>query len=206
MVQAQIAGRGVRNAQVLDAMSRIPRDRFVPAGERIKAYEDRPLPIGADQTISQPFMVGLMTALLRLTPQSRVLEIGTGSGYQTAVLASLAGRVISLERHPALAHRAAATLRNLGFDNVEIHPADGTCGWAAGAPYSAILVTAGAPALPEPLLAQLADGGRMVCPVGPRDLQHLMVTTRRGDTFAHETNTRCVFVPLIGQEGWPDDE
>lgn len=205
MVTQQITARGVKDARVLDAMARIPRERFVPQAQRGSAYEDRPLPIGEEQTISQPFMVGLMTELLHLARESRVLEIGTGSGYQTAVLASIAGRVISLERHAPLAERAAWTLRCLGFDNVEIHAADGTRGWPAGAPYDAILVTAGAPALPEPLLTQLAEGGRLVCPVGPRDLQDLMIVTRRGNGFSYEMGTRCVFVPLIGQEGWPEE-
>jgi len=203
MVREQIVARGVTDPRVLAAMARVPRAAFVPEVSQEKAYEDRPLPIGCEQTISQPYMVAHMTELLRLTPTSRVLEIGTGSGYQTAVLAALAGRVVSVERHAALSDRAGTQLAALGYQNVALYTGDGSAGLPAEGPYDAILVTAGAPALPEALVGQLAEGGRLVCPVGPRKQQELLVITRRGSTFERETGTRCMFVPLVGTSGWP---
>lgn len=204
MVRAQVAARGVRDPRVLDAMARVPRGEFVPVAAREQAYEDRPVPIGAGQTISQPYMVGAMTELLGPWPRGRVLEVGTGSGYQAAVLALLAREVVSVERHAALARQAAGVLARLGLRNVAIHVGDGTLGWPPGAPYDAIIVTAGAPALPHSLAGQLADGGRLVCPVGDRETQELIVLDRRGDQWQETRQTRCVFVPLVGAEGWPE--
>lgn len=204
MVREQIAARGVTDPRVLDAMARVPRASFVPREWQPHAYEDRPLPIGCAQTISQPYMVAHMTELLRLSPTSRVLEIGTGSGYQTAVLAALAGRVVSIERHAALAEAAAQRLTGLGYRNVAVFTGDGSAGMPAEGPYDAILVTAGAPVLPNALEAQLADGGRLVCPVGPREQQQLLVVTRQGTAFQRELGTKCMFVPLVGASGWPE--
>ena len=204
MVRDQITARGVTDHRVLDAMARVPRAAFVPQDMQPHAYEDRPLPIGCGQTISQPFMVAHMTELLHLSPTSRVLEIGTGSGYQTAILSALAGRVVSVERHAPLAEAAAERLAALGYRNLEIYTGDGSAGWPQRAPYDAILVTAGAPVLPEALDAQLAEGGRLVCPVGSRTEQQLLVVTRRGDEFHREVGTRCMFVPLVGSSGWPE--
>ncbi|MBM3288536.1 MAG: protein-L-isoaspartate(D-aspartate) O-methyltransferase [Candidatus Hydrogenedentes bacterium] len=203
MVESQIAARHVRDERVLDALRAVPRHAFVPEPYRPHAYEDHPIDIGHGQTISQPYMVAVMTQLLALRPTDRVLEIGTGSGYQAAVLASLARHVTSVERIAPLAERARATLDALEYTNVDIYTADGTLGWTAGAPYDAIVVTAGAPAVPESLREQLADGGRLVCPAGPRELQYLVRVVREGDRFREDEGIKCVFVPLIGAEGWP---
>ena len=202
MVDEQIAARGVSDGRVLAAMRAVPRHRFVPAAHQDQAYADRPLPIAEGQTISQPFIVALMTATLEVRPADRVLEVGTGSGYQTAVLAHLGGRVISIERHPALAEGAARVLRELDIAGVDIVVGDGTEGWPAGAPYDRILVTAGAPAVPETLIAQLADGGRLVIPVGSAGLQHLTVVERMGGQVQVREGEPCVFVPLVGRHGW----
>jgi protein-L-isoaspartate(D-aspartate) O-methyltransferase len=203
MVASQIVARGLRDPRVVEAMRDIPRHLFVPADARVEAYEDRPLPIGCGQTISQPYMVAIMTATLAVEPEDRVLEIGTGSGYQAAVLARLARSVISIERHPALAARAAATLHELGAANVEVVTGDGSRGYPPAQPYNRILVTAGAPAIPESLKSQLADGGRLVIPVGPEGYQRLMLIRRAGGGFTEVEGEGCVFVPLIGEEGWP---
>jgi protein-L-isoaspartate(D-aspartate) O-methyltransferase len=203
MVTSQIVARGVADPRVLAAMREVPRHRFLPEAMARDAYEDRPLPIGEGQTISQPYMVAAMTAALAPGPTDHVLEVGTGSGYQAAILARLAGSVVSIERHPALAERAAATMDALGISNVRVVVGDGSTGYAAEAPYDRILVTAGAPAIPESLKAQLADGGRLVIPVGPEGLQHVLVVERRGPLFSTTEGEGCVFVPLIGQHGWP---
>jgi protein-L-isoaspartate(D-aspartate) O-methyltransferase len=203
MVTTQLAARGVRDARVLEAMREVPRDRFVPGSARGEAYEDRPLPIGEGQTISQPYMVAVMTEALAPQEADRVLEIGTGSGYQTAILSRLAARVVSIERHAVLAARAKEVLDSLGITNVEIHVGDGTEGWPQDAPFDRILVTAGAPAVPESLRQQLADGGRLVIPVGPSGFQHVMIIDRRGDEYVQRQGDACVFVPLIGRLGWP---
>lgn len=204
MVETQIAGRGVRNEAVLAAMVEVPRHLFVPERLRGEAYADRPLGIGEGQTISQPYMVAIMTETLAVRPTDRVLEIGTGSGYQTAVLARLAARVISVERHAPLADRARETLGRLGVTNVEILVGDGTEGAPDHAPFDRILVTAGAPAVPDALRSQLANGGRLVIPVGPSGFQHLTIVDRDDEQFVTREGEACVFVPLIGRHGWPD--
>ena len=204
MVATQIVARGVRSAPVLEAVGSVPRHHFVPPDCVHLAYDDRPLPIGLEQTISQPYMVARMTELLDLCPADRVLEIGTGSGYQTAILARLCAKVISVERHPELHERARETLRALGYTtNIVLICGDGTLGHADGAPYDAILVTAGGPRIPTALLEQLAEGGRLVCPVGNRAHQRLTKVIRQGNALVPEVDTECLFVPLRGQDAWP---
>jgi protein-L-isoaspartate(D-aspartate) O-methyltransferase len=202
MVERQIAARGVRDPRVLEAMREVPRHLFVPEGLRSSACEDRALPIADAQTISQPYIVAIMTELLAPEPQHRVLEIGTGSGYQTAILSRLAGRVFSIERHPGLADAASRLLTTLGITNVEVHVGDGTEGLPAEAPFDRILVTAGAPSIPAVLKEQLAEGGRLLIPVGPSGFQHLTVVERAGTAYAEQQHDACVFVPLIGRHGW----
>jgi protein-L-isoaspartate(D-aspartate) O-methyltransferase len=202
MVERQLRSRGICDERVLSAMDEVPRHLFMPESRRDVAYADRAVSIGEGQTISQPYMVALMTEMLRLLPEDRVLEIGTGSGYQTAILAKLAREVISIERHAALAERALAVLRSLGYANVTLVVGDGTQGHAGRAPYDAILVTAGGPQVPPSLEAQLAVGGRLVCPVGPREVQELVRIVRTPHGFERETGIQCSFVPLIGEEGW----
>ena len=202
MVERQIAARGVRDPRVLEAMSRVPRHLFVPAELAERAYEDSPLPIGEGQTISQPYMVAWMSELLAPGEGDRVLEIGTGSGYQAAILCELAAEVISVERFPELAREAEERLASLGYRNIAIHVGDGTLGWPARAPYDGIIVTAGAPSVPGPLMQQLRDGGRLVIPVGPSGMQMLNLITRHGDDFEVSEKGSCVFVPLTGKLGW----
>ena len=204
MVRNQIEARGVRSPEVLAAMGRVPRERFLPSTLRTRAYLDQALVIGHHQTISQPYMVAVMTEALGLTGAEKVLEVGTGSGYQTAVLAELAREVHSMERIPALADSAESLLRELGYGNVRIRVGDGSLGWREEAPFQAILVTAGAPDAPRSLLAQLdEDGGVLVAPVGDRELQHVLRVQRRGTEFSTEHLMGCRFVPLLGAEGWP---
>ena len=188
---------------VLDAVAAVPRAEFVPEGYRGAAYDDVALPIGHDQTISQPLVVALMTQAADLQPDDRVLEVGTGSGYQAAVLRQLVDHVDTVERIPALASQAAALLEELDVDHVEVHTGDGTLGWPDGAPYDAIIVTAGGPEVPAPLLEQLADGGRLVAPVGPRHAQELVRVLRTGDRTECEDLGPVSFVPLLGEAGWP---
>ncbi len=202
MVQKQLQERGIRDHRVLKAMFDVPRHAFVMPGMQLHAYEDRPLDIGWGQTISQPYMVGLMTELLRLTPEAKVLDIGTGSGYQAAVLSLLASRVITVERHERLAATAAFRLESLGYSNVTVVVGDGSLGYPLEAPYDAILVAAGAPRVSETLKRQLATGGRLVCPVGPMEAQMLLRVTRTPEGFTEERSIDCRFVPLIGDEGW----
>lgn len=204
MVETQIIRRGITDQSVIRAMGSIPRHFFVEEALRDRAYGDFPLPIGSGQTISQPFMVALMTSSLGLTGVERVLEIGTGSGYQTAVLAEITERVVSVERIAGLVPPARELLERLGYHRVVIHASDGTLGWKAGAPYDAVLVTAGAPEVPRELVAQLREGGRLVIPVGPRQKQVLKRVTRRGDGETVEDLGECVFVPLIGRSGWSE--
>ncbi len=202
MVEEQIIRRGVDDPRVLDAMRRVPRHEFVPACRVAMVYEDHPAPIGCGQTISQPYIVALMTELLDAQPGDRVLEIGTGSGYQTAILAELAKEVVSVERHEELSTRAGAVLAELGYGNVTLHIGDGSLGWPEAAPYDAILVTAGAPAIPDPLVAQLAPGGRLVCPTGSRGMQRMFKAVRTPDGLDKTESIRCIFVPLVGEAGW----
>lgn len=203
MVDRQLRARGIQDEYVLDAMRRVPRHEFVPEPHRAEAYRDCALPIDHDQTISQPYIVALMTQALHLKGNETVLEIGTGSGYQTAVLCELAREVFSLERYRYLASKAAATLDSLGYENFEIHVGDGSQGLPDMAPFDAIIVTAAAPALPGPLRAQLStEGGRLVIPVGSRDNQHLERVTRHGSSWSIEQTERVRFVPLLGRYGF----
>jgi protein-L-isoaspartate(D-aspartate) O-methyltransferase len=203
MVRRQIEGRGIADARLLEAMRRIPRHRFVPSAGLEDAYGDFPLPIGHGQTISQPYIVAVMTEALALRGSERVLEVGTGSGYQTAVLAELAARVYSIERVPELAAAARKALLSLGYDNVRFAVGDGCEGWPARAPFDRILVAAAAPAVPPALAEQLADNGIMVIPIGDSRLsQDLVVVRRIGASLEQERSIGCRFVPLIGKGGF----
>ncbi|MGI8587557.1 MAG: protein-L-isoaspartate(D-aspartate) O-methyltransferase [Chloroflexia bacterium] len=205
MVVQQLAERGIHDTRVLEAMSRLPRDRFLAPDLQHLAYSDAALPIAEQQTISQPYMVAVMTEALRLTGAERVLEIGTGSGYQAAVLGMLAREVISVERRPFLAERAGVVLTEFGFRNITVVIGDGSQGWPPRAPYDAIIVTAGAPEVPTSLISQLAPGGRLVIPVGAERQQMLMRLTKQGnreDQLRREELMPCLFVPLIGAMGW----
>jgi protein-L-isoaspartate(D-aspartate) O-methyltransferase len=203
MVERCVAARGVDDPRVLDAMLAVPRHRFVPEPLRAKAYGDHSLPIGHGQTISQPSVVGLMTQRLAVHPGHKVLEIGTGSGYQAAVLSRIARTVYSLERIDELARSAAQTIAELGYQNVSVKAFDGTYGYPAAAPYDRILVTAGTAEIPDTLLEQLAVGGRLVAPVGPPERQRIRVVRRRKTDYAREDGEEVVFVPLIGRFGRP---
>jgi protein-L-isoaspartate(D-aspartate) O-methyltransferase len=194
----------IKDKRVLAVMAHIPRERFVPPESRHLAYEDIPLPIGLEQTISQPFIIALMTEALELTGSEKVLEIGTGSGYQAAILAELAGLVITVERLAPLAKAAKRVLKSLGYSNIEIHLAEETLGWLGGAPYDAIMVTAGAPRVPPDLLAQLAIGGRMIIPVGSRYLQELCKITKHKKKNKVQNLGGCRFVSLIGKNAWEE--
>jgi protein-L-isoaspartate(D-aspartate) O-methyltransferase len=194
----------IRDQWVLAAMARIPRERFVPPESQYLAYEDRPLPIGLDQTISQPFIIALMTQALELTGEEKVLELGTGSGYQAAILAELARSVITVERLAPLAEAARKVLNSLGYTNIVVHLAKDTLGWPDEAPYNAIMVTAGAPRVPADLLAQLAIDGRLVIPVGSRYVQELYKITKRRQKNIVENLGGCYFVSLIGKDAWEE--
>ncbi len=204
MVEVQLRARGVRDEAVLAAILAVPRDEFVTPDLRRSAYSDDALPIEAGQTISQPYIVGRMTELLRVGPGDRVLDIGTGSGYQAAILAELGCSVVSIERHASLANAARTRLARLGYgDRVEIRVGDGSLGAPDEAPWRGILVAAAAPRIPESMRTQLdPDGGRLVVPVGGRDRQSLIVVTRSGDTWTEENDGAVVFVPLIGEGGF----
>jgi protein-L-isoaspartate(D-aspartate) O-methyltransferase len=207
MVAEQLAARDITDARVLEAMRQVPRHCFVPDDLQNLAYRDGPLPIGNNQTISQPYIVALMTQMLELRPDDIVLEIGTGSGYQAAVLCRLARFVYSLERYSALAERASVKLAELGYKNVDVHVGDGSQGLPDMAPFDAIIVTAAAPAIPGPLRAQLADGGRLVLPIGDQQQQLLQRVRRSGDSWQIEHQIPVMFVPLYGRYGFtpPDD-
>jgi protein-L-isoaspartate(D-aspartate) O-methyltransferase len=207
MVESQIAGRGVRDPAVLHAMRTVPRERFVADYQQDQAYDDGPLPIGEGQTISQPYVVALMAAAIEPRPGDRVLEVGTGSGYAAAVLATIVAEVYTIERLGSLARKAEQRLASLGYRNVHVLEGDGTLGWADHAPYDGIIVTAGGPRIPAPLLDQLAVGGRLIIPVGPAlRYQHLeRVTRTAADRYEHENLEEVAFVPLIGKEGWCDE-
>ena len=204
MVQNQIVRRGITDARVLRAMERVPRELFVPEHLRPEAYEDRPLPIGHGQTISQPYVVALMAESLQLKGRERVLDIGTGSGYAAAVLAAMALEVFSIEKVPELAVMAERNLQQAGFSQVRVYCGDGSMGWTEAAPFDAICVAAGAPAVPEALKEQLAVGGRLIIPVGPEHSgQRLLLITRRSDKrFDSKEYGDVRFVPLLGEEGW----
>jgi protein-L-isoaspartate(D-aspartate) O-methyltransferase len=201
MVAEQIAGRGVDDVRVLAAVAEVPRHRFVDSQLEALAYDDRPLPIGAGQTISQPFMVARATELARPQPGDRALEIGAGCGYQAAILSRLCREVFAVEIIAPLAEKAAAILRVLGYGNVTVESFDGSAGWAAHAPYDVILVSAGAPRIPALLLDQLADGGRLVLPVGEIETQVLTCVRRHGSTYETVEDTRCRYVDLVGRYG-----
>jgi len=196
----------IKDKRVLAVMARIPRERFVPHESARHAYEDRPLPIGLDQTISQPFIIACMTEGLALTGKEKVLEIGTGSGYQTAILAELARLVVSTERLPQLLETAKKSLDSLGYKNIKLHLAEETLGWRADAPYDAIIITAAAPHIPEELVAQLKIGGRMIIPVGSRYVQELCKLTRHRNHNEVRNLGACRFVSLIGKGAWPEEE
>ena len=204
MVRYQIEARGIDDMHVLLQMRAIPRHLFIPQELRRASYQDRPLPIGEGQTISQPYIVAFMTSLLALNPTDTVLEIGTGSGYQAAILAGIVRRVISVERLPEIARKAEVLLKSLGIHNVRFVTGDGTLGYPDESPYDGIIVTAASPDIPEPLKAQLAEGGRLVIPVGTRDLQQLVRVTRKGTEYQQETFGGVVFVPLLGRFGWTE--
>jgi protein-L-isoaspartate(D-aspartate) O-methyltransferase len=202
MVRNQLEAWGIHDARVLDAMRRVPRELFVPDGERDAAYYDGALPIGEGQTISQPFVVAYMTETLRLQGSEKVLEIGTGSGYQTAVLSLLVREIYTVERLTRLSRRAQDTLARFGAANIHFLVGDGSLGWPEHGPYDAILVTCAAPAVPQPLVDQLADGGRMIVPAGPRGYQDLVLVRRVGETVTQDRLSPVAFVPLIGKHGW----
>jgi len=202
MVEEQLVARGVTDPRVVAAMRQIPRHLFVEEALRGRAYGDHPLPIGDGQTISQPFMVGKMTELLRLSGTEKVLEIGTGCGYQAAVLAELCARVCTIERIPKLAQRARELLELMGYRNVWVRVANGTLGWPDEAPFDRILVTAGGPNVPPPLFDQLAEGGRMVMPVGDATTQVLQVIEKRDGAMRTTEHSGCVFVKLVGKYAW----
>jgi protein-L-isoaspartate(D-aspartate) O-methyltransferase len=206
MVEDQIRRRGVVTPRVLEAMLSVPRHEFVPPEFQIDAYADKPLPIGEGQTISQPFMVGAMTEALELTETDRVLEIGTGSGYQTAVLSLLVHEVISIESQASLALSAQERLARLGYKNICVHNGDGSIGFASAAPYDAILITAAAPEIPPLLAAQLREGGRLVIPVGSQQNQELLQVRKQDGVLHSRVLFDCRFVPLLGRHGWSEPE
>jgi len=204
MVRTQLIPRGISDARVLDAMRKVPREKFVPDPMKMYAYEDSPLSIGNSQTISQPYIVALMTEALELAGDQKVLEIGTGSGYQAAILSRLCNAVYTVERIAPLSERAGKTLEEIGYKNIHLKVYDGTLGWSENAPYDAIMVTAGAPTIPDPLIAQLKEGGRLVVPVGDRVSQELIKVVRKGDSYYQEDLGGVRFVNLIGEYGWKE--
>jgi protein-L-isoaspartate(D-aspartate) O-methyltransferase len=202
MVESQLRARNIRDERILEAFLQVPRHEFVDTALAAEAYSDRALPIGHGQTISQPYMVGIMTSFLAPKPTDRVLEVGTGSGFQAAILSRLVHTVFSVERIASLAQRAQKNFAARGITNIIQRVGDGSLGWKAYAPFDGIIVTAGAPAIPGPLQDQLADGGRLVVPTGSRGGQILSIVTREGDRFASRSEVPCIFVPLLGEEGW----
>ena len=204
MVKGQLASRGIFDKLVLDAMKKVERHKFVPEDLEASAYEDCALPIGEGQTISQPYMVAIMTEKLGLSGGEKVLEIGTGSGYQAAVLAEIAGEVYTIERIPSIAERSRKIFDGLGYKNIKVIIGDGTLGYQKEAPFDGIIVTAGAPSIPKPLIDQLSDGGRLVIPVGETFEQTLTIVTKKGNKLDIERSIGCVFVPLVGKYGWKE--
>lgn len=204
MVEEQLGGRGIKDLRLLEAMSRVPRHLFTLNSLRHRAYGDTPLPIGENQTISQPYIVAAMTEALALKGHERVLEIGTGSGYQTAVAAELVAQVFTIERINALSRKAQQILERLGYANIVFKMFDGTYGWPDQAPFDAIMVTASAKEIPEALIKQLGEGGKLVAPAGDADKQKLLVLTKNGDRVSRKEIGDCKFVPLVGKYGWPE--
>jgi protein-L-isoaspartate(D-aspartate) O-methyltransferase len=202
MVESQLIPRGIKDSRVLEAMRKVPRHLFMDKSMWYKAYDDMALPIGEGQTISQPYMVAIMTELLDLKGDEAVLEIGTGSGYQAAILAELSRDVYSFERMQALSEKAKEVIMSLGYKNIHLKVGDGTLGWPEAAPFDRILITAGAPEFPEPLIEQLSEGGMILAPVGDRCSQQLVKTMKRSGKLLKEYHTPCVFVPLLGKYGW----
>lgn len=202
MVEIQLVSRGIKDKRVLDVMRKVPRHLFVNDSMQDKAYNDMALPIGEDQTISQPYMVAIMTELLQLNGDEKVLEVGTGSGYQAAILAELSQGVFTIERKAVLAKKAEERLQSLGYVNIHIRVGDGTLGWPEESSFDRVVITAGTPQVPQPLIEQLSDGGIIVAPVGDRFSQQLMVMKKSKDTLLEQLHTPCVFVPLIGEHGW----
>ncbi len=203
MVVRQIRARGIRSPRVLEALLSVPRHEFVPPESAASAYSDVPLPIGGGQTISQPFMVAAMADAAQLNGSERVLEIGAGSGYQAAVLSLLAQEIVVVELQPELARACCERLARLGYSNVRVEEGDGSLGWPPSAPYDAIIVSAAAPSVPSPLIEQLAEGGRLIIPVGNAEQQDLLRITKRAGAVKKETLFVCRFVPLLGRHGWP---
>lgn len=206
MVSEQIIPRGIIEPRLIEAMRTVPRHLFVPAGYRRYAYSDHPLPIGEGQTISQPYMVALMTNLLQLTGKEKVLEIGTGSGYQAAILSRLAREVHTIEIIPEVARKASATLDSLGFSGITVHVGDGSRGWPEASPFDAILVTAAAKDIPKSFFEQLVKTGRLVIPIGGRSVQHIQLWTYEYNHWDSETILAVSFVPMRGEEGWNREE
>jgi len=204
MVEEQLIPRGINDKKVIEAFLKVPRHLFVPEEYVHEAYGDYPLPIGYGQTISQPYIVALMTQLLELNENSKVLEIGTGSGYQAAILAEVCGEVYTVERDLNLTGRVKETLKSLDYGDVKVKTSDGTLGWEEKAPFDGILVTAASPAVPEPLKKQLKEGGRLVIPVGPAFSQVLVRLRKKGEEVTTESVCGCVFVPLVGEHGWSE--
>lgn len=202
MIAEQLKERGINDERLLDAFRANPRHLFVPKDQKSRAYADRPLPIGEGQTISQPYIVALMTDLLRVDPDNSVLEIGTGSGYQTAILATLGETVYTVEKKAKLQERAKEIHRNLGLKNVEYRTGDGTKGWSEHAPYEKIIGTGSVPEVPESLIDQLNDQGRLVIPAGARRQQRIVLVVKEGERIRKEKKSYCSFLPLIGDEGW----
>lgn len=205
MVKSQLIPRGIKDPRILDAMGKVPRHLFVGSSLEHRAYADMALPLSDGQTISQPYMVAVMTELLELKGREKVLEIGTGSGYQAAVLAELAREVRTIERIPSLAEAASQRLRSLGYGNVQVKTGDGTLGWPEEAPFDRIMITAASPRIPEPLMEQLGMDGILVVPVGSRFSQQLLKIRKTGRGNEEEYHTPCVFVPLIGRHGWENE-
>jgi protein-L-isoaspartate(D-aspartate) O-methyltransferase len=205
MVERQIAARGIHDPRVLAALLEIPRHLFIPPPYDRAAYDDNPLPIGNGQTISQPYIVALMTELLHLKPTDNVLEIGAGSGYQAAIISQLVQRLTTIERIKTVANLARTNLNYIGIDNVMVIEGDGTLGYPDNAPYDGIIITAATPKVPQPLIDQLADGGTLVAPVGERDVQELITIHKQGRSIIQESHGGVRFVPLIGQHGWENN-
>ncbi|MDD4979928.1 MAG: protein-L-isoaspartate(D-aspartate) O-methyltransferase [Candidatus Omnitrophica bacterium] len=202
MVEEQLIGRGIRDKKVLEAFGKVERHKFVPEDLRMNAYADFPIPLDEGQTISQPYIVALMTECLNLSPKDKILEIGTGSGYQTAILAELAGEVYSVERFEALAEKARTLLNSLGYKNIKIKAGDGTLGWKEEAPFDKIIVTASSPKIPPPLTEELGENGKLILPLGENFSQTLTLVEKKEGKLQPLNICGCVFVPLIGKYGW----